>query len=221
FQFAMAESFTISDAYFCSHAGATDPNRIVFFSGSHFNPEKREAGINCTDADGEPVNLRCWIKGEMPEPGYTYQGSAFEWPTIPDVLEENSVSWRIYQDPNNNWTGAMHGCLAFKSFREAKPGSPIYENGMRHWALEDLKNDVLNETLPQVSWILPSKDDSEHPGAPSSPYRAADFTHQILDALTSNPEVWSKTVFFITFDENDGLFDHLPAPAVPSYNIDG
>ncbi|MFC4871677.1 phosphocholine-specific phospholipase C [Negadavirga shengliensis] len=220
FQYAMAEYFTICDAYHCSIATGTDPNRIIFWSGAVDNPEKRAAGINCTDADSEPVNLRCWIKGQMPEPGYTYQGSAFTWPTIPDVLQEAGISWRIYQDPNDNWTGAMHGCLAFESFRKAKPGSPIYENGMRHWSLEDLANDVKNKTLPQVSWILPSQSNSEHPGAPSSPYRASNFTHEVLSAITSNPEVWSKTVFFLTFDENDGLFDHIPAPAVPSYNLD-
>jgi len=221
FQYAMAEYFTICDAYYCSIATGTDPNRIVFWSGSGWDPEKQAAGVNCTDADSEPVNLRCWIKGEMPEPGYTYQGSAFKWPTIPDVLQQAGISWRIYQDPNDNWTGAMHGCLAFESFRNAKPGDPIYENGMRHWSLEDLANDVKNNTLPQVSWILPSQSNSEHPGAPSSPYRASNFTHEVLSAITSNPEVWSKTVFFLTFDENDGLFDHLPAPAVPSYNLDG
>ncbi len=221
FQYAMAEYFTICDAYYCSIATGTDPNRIVFWSGSVMDPEKRKAGINCTDADSEPVNLRCWIKGKMPDPGYTYQGSAFTWPTIPDVLQEAGISWRIYQDPNDNWTGAMHGCLAFESFRKAKPGSPIYENGMRHWSLDDLARDVQNKTLPAVSWVLPSQANSEHPGAPSSPYRASNFTHQVLSAITSNPEVWSKTVFFLTFDENDGLFDHLPAPAVPSYNLDG
>src|SRR5690606_11252412 len=113
-----------------------------------------------------------------------------------------------------------HGGLAFESFRNAKPGSPIYEQGMRHWSLQDLENDVRNNKLPQVSWMLPSQADSEHPGAPSSPYRGGDFTHEILSALTTNPEVWSKTVFFLTFDENDGLFDHIPAPAVPSYNLE-
>ena len=220
FQYAMAEYFTICDAYHCSIATGTDPNRIVFWSGSVDNPDKRAAGINCTDTDSEPVNLRCWIKGEMPEPGYTYQGSAFKWLTIPDVLQKEGISWRIYQDPNDNWTGAMHGCLAFESFRKAKPGSPIYENGMRHWSLDDLAKDAREGTLPQVSWILPSQSNSEHPGAPSSPYRASNFTHEVLSAITSNPEVWSKTVFFLTFDENDGLFDHLPAPAVPSYNLD-
>lgn len=221
FQYALAESFTISDAYYCSVATGTDPNRIVFWSGSNFDPKKRAAGINCTDQDSEPVNLRCWVDGKLPTPGYQYRGNAFTWPTIPDVLQEAGISWRIYQDPNNNWSGAMHGCLAFESFRSAKPGSPIYENGMRHWSLEDLEKDVKNNTLPAVSWILPAKDDSEHPGAPSSPYRGGDFTHRVLEALVSNREVWSKTVFFLTFDENDGLFDHLPAPAVPSYNADG
>lgn len=221
FQYAMAEKFTLCDAYHCSIATGTDPNRIVFWSGSVDNPDNRKLGVNSTDEDSEPVNLRCWIKGQMPEPGYTYQGTAFKWPTIPDVLQEEGISWRIYQDPNDNWTGAMHGCLAFESFRQAKPGSPIYENGMRHWSLEDLAKDVQNGTLPQVSWILPSQSNSEHPGAPSSPYRASNFTHEVLSAITSNPEVWSKTVFFLTFDENDGLFDHLPAPAVPSYNLDG
>lgn len=220
FQYALAEAFTISDAYHCSVATGTDPNRIVFWSGSNFDPEKRAAGINCTDVDSEPCNVRCWVTGAEPEPGYTYRLNGFKWPTIPDVLQEAGVSWRIYQDPNNNWTGAMHGCLAFESFRKARPGSPTYENGMRHYSIKDLKRDVEQNQLPSVSWILPSRNDSEHPGAPSSPYRAAYFVHQILQALTSNPEVWSKTVFFLTFDENDGLFDHVPAPAVPSYNID-
>jgi phospholipase C len=87
-------------------------------------------------ADSEPNNLRCWIKGALPEPGYTYQGSALPWQTLPDVLEEAGVSWHIYQDTNDNWTGAMHGGLAFKSFREEKPGSPLYEKGIRDFSLE-------------------------------------------------------------------------------------
>ena len=69
FQFALAEAFTICDNYHCSHAGGTDPNRIVFFSGANFNPELRARGINCTDADSEPRNLRCWPTGTMPTPG--------------------------------------------------------------------------------------------------------------------------------------------------------
>ncbi len=220
FQFALAEAFTICDAHHCSVTTGTDPNRIVLWSGSNFDPERCRRGENCTDEHSEPDNLRCWITGTLPEPGYTYAGSALTWPTIPDVLQRAGVSWRIYQNPNDNWTGAMHGGLAFESFRSAAPGSPLYENGMSHWPLEQLAEDVKADRLPQVSWVLPSRTWSEHP-AGSSPVEGAEFTSRVLDALTSNPEVWGRTVFFLTFDENDGLFDHVPPPAPPSYNTDG
>jgi len=89
------------------------------------------------------------------------------------------------------------------------------------WTLDDLRTDVINGTLPAVSWVLPTPAQSEHPAAGSSPNRGGDFTAQVLDAVTANPELWSQTVFFLTFDENDGFFDHMPAPAVPSYDADG
>jgi phospholipase C len=225
FQFALAEAFTICDAYHCSITTGTDPNRIVFWSGSNFNPALRAQGINCTAADSEPNNLRCWVRGSLPTPGYTYDliapNTPFTWPTLPDVLEQAGISWRIYQNPNDNWTGAMHGCLAFASFRNALPGSSIYLNGMTNWSIADLKTAIMTDTLPQVSWVLPSQANSEHPGGPSSPTHGGNFTSQVLDALTANPAVWSKTVLFVTFDENDGFFDHAPAPALPSYNADG
>jgi phospholipase C len=220
FQFALAEAFTLCDAYHCSVTTGTDPNRIVFWSGSNADPDRARRGEACTDAHAEPDNLRCWVKGALPEPGYAYQGSSFAWPTIPEVLQQAAVSWRIYQDPNDNWTGAMHGGLAFESFRKARPGSPLYENGMRHWSLAQLAQDVKTGRLPQVSWILPSQSSSEHP-AGSSPMQGAELTSQVLDALTADPKVWARAVLFVTFDENDGLFDHAPPPAPPSYDQDG
>lgn len=220
FQFALAEAFTICDAYHCQITTGTDPNRIAFWSGSNFDPAARARGENSTPGNSEPVNLRCWVKGALPEPGYSYQGNALTWPTIPDVLERAGVSWKIYQDPNNNWTGAMHGCLAFESFRGARPGSPLYEKGMRHWSLDNLAEDARTGELPQVSWVLPPMLWSEHP-LPSSPAQGAEFTARVLDALTANPDIWAGTAFFLTFDENDGQFDHVPPPAPPSYNPDG
>ena len=229
FQFALAEAFTICDSYHCSITTGTDPNRIVFWSGSNFNPALRAQGINCTTNDSEPNNNRCWpnpskwVAGlAQPQPTYKYVGSDFNWPTLPDLLQQAGVSWHIYQDMNDNWTGAMNGCLAFSSFRHAQPGDPNYLHGLTGGPdyLAKFKADVMSGNLPQVSWILPTQANSEHPGG-GSPTRAGNFTDQVLDALTSNPEVWSQTVFLLTFDENDGFFDHLPAPAVPSYDIDG
>ncbi len=259
FQFALADAFTICDGYHCSVLTGTDPNRIVFWSGSNFNPELRKQGINCTDTDAEPVNSRCWpspynwVEGRAQQAdgsgqidpatsayNYKYTNSAFEWDTLPDVLQKAGVTWHIYQNMNDNWTGAMHGCLAFKSFRTAQPGSPIYEHGLTGPGtvtgglntvtlgsassttfLDKLRQDVLDGTLPQVSWVLPTQYLAEHPGSNGGVSGGANLVAQVLDALTANPEVWSKTAFFITFDENDGFFDHVAMPAVPSYDANG
>jgi phospholipase C len=221
FQYALADAFTLCDAYHCSVHGSTDPNRIMFWSGSNHDPALRNAGINGDDTNAEPANIRCLVQGDTRSGGYAYAGSAFTWDTIPDVLEREGISWKIYQDPDDNWSGLMHGGLAFRSFREAKPGSPIYEKGMSHHTIDDLRQAVLDDALPAVSWILPTQLESEHPGAPSSAARGGHFVERVLDALTANPASWSKTAFFITYDENDGLFDHVPPPAVPSYNPDG
>lgn len=225
FQFALAEAFTIGDDYHCAIVSCTDPNRISHVSGSSWNPTLEAEGIPCTDADGEPNNLRCWVTGTWPTPGYSYNEIApnqpFLWPNIADVLTEAGISWRIYQDMNNNWTGAMNGFLAFASFRAAQPGSTIYENGMTTWTIADLQTAVENNTLATVNWVLPSAAESEHPGAPCSPTHGGYFAETVLEALTSNPEVWSKTIFILNFDENDGYFDHALNPAVPSYDSAG
>ena len=67
---------------------------------------------------------------------------------------------------------------------------------------------------------LPTKAGSEHP-SPSSPAQGADYVARVLDALTANPQVWSRTVLLLMFDENDGFFDHMPPPAPPSRDARG
>jgi phospholipase C len=43
----------------------------------------------------------------------------------------------------------------------------------------------------------------------------------VLKVLVSNPDVWSKTALFITYDENDGFFDHVPPPFAPQSRDNG
>jgi phospholipase C len=98
-------------------------------------------------------------------------------------------------------------------------GNPLYKgvaNTMPDGGfLGTFKQDVLDGKLPQVSWIVAPATYSEHPG-PSSPVQGGWYIQEVLNALTASPEVWSKTVFIVNFDENDGYFDHMPSPSAPS-----
>lgn len=77
--------------------------------------------------------------------------------------------------------------------------------------LYQFRKDVDEGKLPTVSWIVPSQNLSDHP---SAPWYGTWYTSEILDILTKNPEVWKKTIFILTYDENDGYYDHIP-PFIP------
>jgi phospholipase C len=75
------------------------------------------------------------------------------------------------------------------------------------------REDVNNGTLPTVSWIMPPAHFSDHPG---EPWFGPWYVSEAMEILLKNPEVWKKTIFIITYDENDGYFDHVPPYTVPN-----
>lgn len=73
------------------------------------------------------------------------------------------------------------------------------------------RKDAREGKLPTVSWMVAPQKFSDHP---DSPWYGAWYIAEALSILTSNPEVWKKTIFILCYDENDGYFDHVP-PFVP------
>lgn len=82
--------------------------------------------------------------------------------------------------------------------------------------LHQFRQDVQSNSLPTVSWLAAPCNFSDHAGAP---WFGAWYVSEVLDILTQNPEVWKKTIFVLTYDENDGYFDHI-APFVPPLTTD-
>ncbi len=74
--------------------------------------------------------------------------------------------------------------------------------------LYQFRKDVKKGRLPTVSWLTAPENFSDHP---TSPWYGAWYVSEVIDILTSNPEVWKKTIFILIYDENDGYFDHAPA----------
>ncbi|MFI6010982.1 phosphocholine-specific phospholipase C [Streptomyces sp. NPDC051243] len=211
FYYALADSFTICDAYHCSFIGSTDPNRYYMWTG-------------CTGNDGT---------GGGPVLGNDELG--YGWTTYPERLEQAGISWKIYQDIGDGLDAAGswgwiedayrgnygdNSLLYFNKYREAKPGDPWFDKARTGTDVKNgdgyfdrLKADVKAGRLPQISWIAAPEAFTEHSNWPTN--YGAWYIAQVLDALTANPEVWSKTALFITFDENDGFFDHVVPPLPP------
>ncbi|MEV6194026.1 phosphocholine-specific phospholipase C [Streptomyces sp. NPDC051920] len=217
FHYALADAFTVCDAYHCSFIGSTDPNRYYMWTGY-------------TGNDG---------KGGGPVLGNDEAG--YGWTTYPERLEAAGISWKVYQDvgdgldANGSWgwiADAYRGnygdnsLLYFDQYRDARPGDPLYDKARTgtdarkgEGFFDRLRADVQGGTLPQVSWIAAPEAFSEHPNWPAN--YGAWYISQVLDALTSDPEVWSRTALFVTYDENDGFFDHVVPPFPPQSAAQG
>lgn len=188
FQFALAESFTICDAYHCSVMGPTWPNRMYWMTGM-IDPEGKYGG---------PI-----IKNVTPDEGY-------RWKTYAERLEEAGISWKVYQQDDNYDCDVLE---QFKQFREAGENSPLRLKGLLREPEGKFEYDAINDKLPAVSWIIPTSFQSEHPDY--MPAAGAAFVASKIDAIAANPEVWAKTAFILNYDENDGLFDHVAPPVPP------
>lgn len=221
YHFALADAFTVCDAYHCSIMGPTDPNRYHMWTGWVGNDGKGGGPVLSNAEDG------------------------YDWSTYPERMQAAGVSWKIYQDigdglnaiGNNFWgwtdnpyigNYGDNSLLYFHQYQSApdgsalangaKSGTNIAAGGTPMDLFAQLREDVHSGKLPQVSYIASPEAYSEHANWPSN--FGAWYISQVLDILTSNPEVWSKTVVFINYDENDGGFDHMvpPCPPFPAGN---
>ncbi|MFT3724991.1 MAG: phospholipase C, phosphocholine-specific [Hyphomonadaceae bacterium] len=210
FQWALADAFTLCDAYHCSFQGGTNTNRLFHWTGTNDGEGKAGGPSISNSHDTLPE------KAPQAKEPYT-------WTTYPERLEAAGVSWKIYEDMADNF--GDNPLVGFKTFRDSIANAPgsnpaLAAKGHSTQHLDVLRADVMADKLPSVSWVVAPSKDSEHPG-PSSPAQGADYIARVLDALTSNPDVWARTALLINYDENDGFFDHVPPPAPPIRTADG
>ncbi|MFJ6936492.1 phosphocholine-specific phospholipase C [Streptomyces sp. NPDC101132] len=192
FHYALADHYTICDAYFCSALSATGPNRTYLWSGR----------IDAASKDG----------GE--ESGLT-------WETYAEALERAGVSWKVYQNAQDNYgDNGLAYFKKFTDARPGNPlwdkgmaSVPRVTGSTPDDIAAAIRADAVAGTLPQVSWVVSNQAFSEHPYAP--PADGAHFVDLVYRALAANPEVFDSTVLFLNYDENDGFFDHVPPPVAP------
>ncbi|MFF3734985.1 phosphocholine-specific phospholipase C [Streptomyces sp. NPDC002476] len=207
YQYALADAFTLCDAYFCSLAGPTSPNRLYLWTGT--------VGPGCDGTTGP------WIDNTpLPE------SPVCDWTTYAERLSAADVTWRVYHTPGpderygNYEDNALEYFGQFHTFDE---DDPRYINAMTKWDLSAFDAHCKDGTLPTVSWLVSPYLFCEHPTA--SPAYGAHWVNTALQSLFANPEVWRHTVFLVMYDENDGYFDHvvppLPPAGTPEEFVDG
>jgi len=197
YYYAIADAFTLCDNYRCSVIGPTDPNRLYTVAAS-IDPDGKNGGPLLQTL----VANRSAFFGKL-----TYT-------TMPEQLQTRGISWKVYTSPDQN---ILNGIFSdnvlsyFKNFQD--PASQLAQNAFGPQFPTDFVSDAVSGNLPQVSWIIASVVDSDHPPSPS--LFGENTLSAIVTALMANPATWAKTVLFATYDENGGFFDHVPPATAP------
>jgi phospholipase C len=219
--FRLAKTFTLCDAYFCSHNGPTDPNRSFLFTGTCMGKtdNKYFSGLGASVG----ASLESFFGFGSGSGSNTAKPN---WKSFPEKLEEIGVDWKFYQDGLgwpllNSFAGNFgdNTLEYFEQFRD-KTTSIYKKNQSVNSVLRtdaakpsQFEKDIIDGKLPEISWIVAPEAFSEHPKYP--PHFGEYYIHEILRAFAANKAVWQKTLFLINYDENGGFFDHVLPPVPP------
>ncbi|WP_394836850.1 phospholipase C, phosphocholine-specific [Pendulispora rubella] len=240
FHSELADVFTVCDAYHCSVQGATNPNRMYLMTGTvGYEPgsnvrraisndaydEENHAGYDWTTY---PERLqRAGVSWQVYQEWDNFTDNALEFfarfKAIARKALSKTVSYRtmtafyeaVQKAPNEHTRETLLSQLEQGVATLGRQERSLFERALRRHPsgklLDRFESDVARGRLPKVSYIVTNAADSEHPSV-SSPAAGAQFIYRLLDILASRPDVWSRTVFLLTYDENDGFFDHVPPP---------
>jgi phospholipase C len=140
--------------------------------------------------------------------------------SIGDVLLENNISWKSYNDQWDRYLGDKYQL----NYGKVGPLSDQYCNicnGFQYQTqimtdasvrtahivdTDQLYKDIHTGKLPAVSFVKPSGWVDGHPA--SSKWDLFEgFVKNIVDEVQSNPDLWSTTAIFVTVDEGGGYYD--------------
>lgn len=137
---------------------------------------------------------------------YTYQ-------TLRDLLDAKSVSWKYYT-PAIGTSGGIWN--AFDLIAPVRYGTEWKTNVSSPET--NIFNDITNGTLPNMSWVIPTAQNSDHPEKCGCDYGPS-WVASVVNAI-GNSQYWNSTAIVITWDDWGGFFDNV-APPLPRDNQGG
>jgi phospholipase C len=234
YRWSLASTFLLCDTYFCSVLGATWSNRSMLMSGTI-----RDTSMDSQQPPGVVITQDVMNDEPMvANPGNPQNtGVYFPWMSYFGVLGP-SASWTIYDDqywqpawmawpqPANlppvylgSWPGPWYFNL-LDILADGGAPDPVgvsWDTSSGHYSRTAADATVSSfeqaalDGLPGISFILPPFALAEHPQ--SLPADGDSYLARIVSAVVEGPD-WAdeNVVLIITYDENDGRFDHVAPP---------
>jgi phospholipase C len=187
----IAEEFGIDDNFFSSDPSYSLPNHWLMVAGQ------------------APLQAQQGVHSKKTEDLYLNESNVTQ--TAQDIFKGAPVSWKYYDFALASYNKSIANRSSATNFWNplaARNESYLPEESSHIVPRSDFWDDVRNDTLPNVSWIIPADSYSDH---------GVNFTHgenwvaNITDTIENSP-YWDSTAIFVTWDEFGGAYDHVTPP---------
>ena len=221
-----ARAFTIADHFFSSVYGPTGPEHLWTISGQsdrfveqerrgqygtgpprEFCDDKKERAFAFRDLTEKEEDLAYQLE-DVPNIPALVEYWEERWPcadidTLPAQLQRANIPWKYYRG-DNEWVDPMRQVSGLRNGEEWKNRVPETQ----------FIKDVNAGRLPEVSWVVPKFEESDHPG--TSMCEGENWTVRTINAVMQSKD-WESTVIVLTWDDFGGFYDHVPPPHVDLY----
>ena len=197
-----AQTFTLDDHFFATIIGPSFPNHLITVAASSGNTVDNPRGqiVHAWGCDGGPTSM---VDGIGPDGKQFLTHPCFDFPTLPDLLQRHNVSWKYYSPPQFASGYVWNSLDAIKHIRF----SSLWKTNVSKDT--SFIGDVSHGRLPQVSWLVTTSWQSDHP--PASICIGENWTTQVVNAVMKS-RYWKDTAIFLTWDDFGGFYDHVAPP---------
>jgi phospholipase C len=189
----------------------------------------KTASLVNPDGDGKPSSgssaaalLGLLTVSDADDFANSTQPPDYGWTEITYLLHKHHVSWRYYlsqgTEPDCD-DGGMTCTPVPQNVKTPEIWNPlpdfvdVHQDHQLGNIVPDTQffRDAYAGRLPQVSWLIPSGDNSEH--APGRISTGQDHVTRAINAIMSGKD-WDSTAIFLAWDDWGGFYDHVKPPRV-------
>jgi phospholipase C len=212
---AYAQNFVLQDHLFQPNASWSLPQHLYMVS---------EWSAQCASSDPQSCQNALQSPGNPPDQkgNKSHTAPDYAWTDLTFLMYKNHVSWKFYVQQGTQPDCANDEVDCPPVNQNAKtPGIwnplPYFDTVKQDGQLGNITNvenyykDARAGTLPSVSWITPSGQNSEHPTALVSV--GQEWTTSLINAAMQGPD-WNSTAIFLSWDDWGGFYDHVVPPTV-------
>ena len=199
----------LSDATFQTNQGPTLPAHLYAIAGQSggYDPDHLALIEGSNSCSSQQTYAQ--INMTTPYPGQLGQSSVpcKDFTTIFDLLVKAGHTWRYYSN------SADHSFYSATQNIQHLYNSPNFIPSPTQFL-----TDVKNGQLEDVTFVMPSGGQSDHPGWVNHPSYGPQWVASVMNAIGTSP-FWNTTAVVLWWDDWGGWYDHVKPPIYNSYEL--